>query len=387
MDVGVEPPFRVPGRLAVVSFRPEWKLAERRSRESPMKTNFDANTGPMTGSPPTHRRGLKASPALLVAAMLATLPAAQPVLAQQTVHIGGQGATKGVIVNLSAIYGGSGANYAAPARRFDPAMGQGGRRLLIPNLRLTAPTRQFTLRQPSPTSAPTSTPNFASAAPEAVARAAAATRAPVAAARPAAKAPPPDPRVASSRPPAPPAPPKPAGMSKPEARKPVMEKSTPAKLARLAPPPPPTVAAPTITSVARRAPAPAAAKLSPPPPVEAKKAVKRQRVAALPPPGDGMLQIRFRKGSSVLTRDDESRLKDVAKKIESGGTRVQLKAYADGTGKDTSRARRLSLSRALAVRSFLIENGLRSTRIDVRALGIARDGGPPDRVDIVRLDR
>lgn len=125
----------------------------------------------------------------------------------------------------------------------------------------------------------------------------------------------------------------------------------------------------------------------PPPPMDAKKAVKRQRVAALPPPDDGMLQIRFRKGSSVLTRDDESRLKEVAKKIELSRTRLQLKAYADGTGKGTSKARRLSLSRALAVRSFLIENGLRSTRIDVRALGIARDGGPPDRVDIVRLDQ
>lgn len=100
-----------------------------------------------------------------------------------------------------------------------------------------------------------------------------------------------------------------------------------------------------------------------------------------------MLQIRFRTGSSVLTRDDESRLKKIAKQIEAGGTRLQLKAYAEGTGKDTSKARRLSLSRALAVRSFLIENGLRSTRIDVRALGIARDGGLPDRVDIVMLGR
>lgn len=77
----------------------------------------------------------------------------------------------------------------------------------------------------------------------------------------------------------------------------------------------------------------------------------------------------------------------MAEKVAPTESRLQLKAYAEGTGSDTSKARRLSLSRALAVRSFLIENGLRSTRIDVRALGIARDGGVPDRVDIVLLGR
>lgn len=76
----------------------------------------------------------------------------------------------------------------------------------------------------------------------------------------------------------------------------------------------------------------------------------------------------------------------MAEKVAPTEARLQLKAYASGKGNDTSKARRLSLSRALAVRSFLIENGLRSTRIDVRALGIARDGGAPDRVDIVLLE-
>jgi outer membrane protein OmpA-like peptidoglycan-associated protein len=99
------------------------------------------------------------------------------------------------------------------------------------------------------------------------------------------------------------------------------------------------------------------------------------------------MQVRFRSGSSVMTRDDEDLLKAMAAKVAATDSRLQLKAYAEATGNDTSKARRLSLSRALAVRSFLIENGLRSTRIDVRALGIARDGGAPDRVDIVTLER
>ena len=46
-----------------------------------------------------------------------------------------------------------------------------------------------------------------------------------------------------------------------------------------------------------------------------------------------------------------------------------------------------SLSRPLAVRAFLIEQDVRSTRIDVRALGVASDTGPPGRVDLVYLER
>jgi len=150
------------------------------------------------------------------------------------------------------------------------------------------------------------------------------------------------------------------------------------------PPPPPTVVAraPEKTVMAAAAPPPPKA-----PPLQANTAPKRQKVATLSPAGDNLLQVRFRAGSSVLTDQDEIGLKSMVKKVAATETRLQLKAYAEAKGNDTSKARRLSLSRALAVRSFLIENGLRSTRIDVRALGIARDGGAPDRVDIVTLDR
>ncbi|HUN48176.1 MAG TPA: OmpA family protein [Stellaceae bacterium] len=68
--------------------------------------------------------------------------------------------------------------------------------------------------------------------------------------------------------------------------------------------------------------------------------------------------------------------------------RIQLVAYASGAPDQTSQARRVSLSRAIAVRSYLIEQGVRSTRIDVRALGNRPDsGGPADRVDIVAVER
>jgi outer membrane protein OmpA-like peptidoglycan-associated protein len=63
--------------------------------------------------------------------------------------------------------------------------------------------------------------------------------------------------------------------------------------------------------------------------------------------------------------------------------RVQLHGYASGPASSPSQARRLSLFRALSVRTHLMKNGVRSTRIDVRALGVKNDGGPKDRVDVL----
>lgn len=66
---------------------------------------------------------------------------------------------------------------------------------------------------------------------------------------------------------------------------------------------------------------------------------------------------------------------------------MQLLAYAGGNELSASKARRLSLSRALAIRSYLIGKGLRSTRIDVRALGNKVPGGQPNRVDLKLIQR
>ena len=67
--------------------------------------------------------------------------------------------------------------------------------------------------------------------------------------------------------------------------------------------------------------------------------------------------------------------------------RLQLMAYAGGPSLSSSLARRMSLSRALSVRSFLIENGVRSTRIDVRALGNKTTEEPVNRVDLNVAER
>jgi outer membrane protein OmpA-like peptidoglycan-associated protein len=68
--------------------------------------------------------------------------------------------------------------------------------------------------------------------------------------------------------------------------------------------------------------------------------------------------------------------------LDAGAARVQLEAYGGAPGDKSSDARRLSLKRALAVRQLLIDDGVPSARIDVRAMGGIDDKGPVDRVDV-----
>lgn len=67
--------------------------------------------------------------------------------------------------------------------------------------------------------------------------------------------------------------------------------------------------------------------------------------------------------------------------------RIQLVAYASGSPDRPDQARRISLVRAAYIRTYLMERGVTTTRIDVRGLGNRNDGGSPDRVDIATLDR
>lgn len=69
-------------------------------------------------------------------------------------------------------------------------------------------------------------------------------------------------------------------------------------------------------------------------------------------------------------------------------TQLRLMAYAAGGADEANDARRLSLARALAVRAYLVEHGVSSARMEARVLGNRSEGGdPPDRVDIVTIDR
>jgi outer membrane protein OmpA-like peptidoglycan-associated protein len=105
------------------------------------------------------------------------------------------------------------------------------------------------------------------------------------------------------------------------------------------------------------------------------------------PPGaatEGEIRIAFPADSADIPDSVKAQLNALAQKMASDDNmRIQLLAYASGTSEQASRARRMSLSRALAVRSYLIQQGVRSTRMDVRALGNNVEGSPADRVDII----
>ena len=147
------------------------------------------------------------------------------------------------------------------------------------------------------------------------------------------------------------------------------------------PPAPQVPAAPQVTPPP---PAPTAtASVDTPPPAPTQTALRPSTSAT-----DGESRILFDAGSANLNDAAKAELDALATQLKSDtGIRVQLQAYAAGTDETAPDARRLSLSRALKVRSHLIDQGVRSTRMDVRALGVKAEGGPADRVDAVVIRR
>ncbi|WP_135079499.1 OmpA family protein [Terasakiella sp. SH-1] len=176
---------------------------------------------------------------------------------------------------------------------------------------------------------------------------------------------------------------------------PVAPKEMVKKVEAPAPAPQPAAVAPAPAS---SVPAPEAvmAAAPPPPPVTAiepkkvaskmattEKKSKPTATAALPSKSEASIRIAFDGGQSKMPASAQKNLNELASTLNNNpDNRVQLLAYAGGEDLSASKARRLSLSRALAVRSYLINKGVRSTRIDVRALGNKTTQEPFDRVDV-----
>lgn len=180
----------------------------------------------------------------------------------------------------------------------------------------------------------------------------------------------------------------------PKKKKPKAKKPTPPSVAATQPPAPlttPPEPAPPVKKMAKAPPPPPAA--APEPSKPAKTAPKKQEQAALPPAKDAVktgraLQVVFGANDLKLPAKAKSGLKDLAGKLkDQKNLRLQLMAYAGGKKLSPGKARRMSLSRALSVRSFLIESGVRSTRIDVRALGSKTNEAPANRVDVNIVER
>ncbi len=201
----------------------------------------------------------------------------------------------------------------------------------------------------------------------------------VATSRPQPLTPPPPPKMAEIPSTLAPPPPPPPAIAAPAA--PTAPKPPEAKMAALPPPAPAMPPEPPALPPA----APAVKKTTPAPSASVPVA---RAVPSAPPRSGSLRRIAFAPGSAKLNNAAATELKDMAVAMNNDPElRVQLLAYAGQPNDSASQARRLSLSRALAARSQLIEQGIRSTRIDVRALGNKSEGGPADRIDIVVTKR
>lgn len=123
--------------------------------------------------------------------------------------------------------------------------------------------------------------------------------------------------------------------------------------------------------------------------VSSKPAQSGDSRQALAPPAaladGGTLAIGFAGGSVVLSDDGMTRIDStlIPALTAREGSRIQIVAFASPTDGKESSARRTALSRALAVRTYLINKGIDPTRLDVRALGIQTDpGAEKDKVDL-----
>lgn len=97
------------------------------------------------------------------------------------------------------------------------------------------------------------------------------------------------------------------------------------------------------------------------------------------PPAPGKTRISFAEGSTQLTAAARQNMTPIIQSLSrNANSRLVIYAYAGG-----EKARRLSLSRALAVRRHLIKAGIQGTRAEVRALGSNTPEKPVDRVDLV----
>jgi outer membrane protein OmpA-like peptidoglycan-associated protein len=154
----------------------------------------------------------------------------------------------------------------------------------------------------------------------------------------------------------------------PPAQPPATGPRPPAATIPAAPPPPPVFRVPVIT-VPLHPPAP-------PPPVPVV-----QTAIGTVTPIDGGTRIGFGGGSSDLNPATMQALHDFATRLKATpDSRAILDAAAVGTSDDPSTPRRLALSRGLAARAVLINDGIPSTRIYVRMAPNAAAGS--DHVDL-----
>ncbi len=95
-----------------------------------------------------------------------------------------------------------------------------------------------------------------------------------------------------------------------------------------------------------------------------------------------MSRVRFLTGKTEITEQAQTLLDELATRLLQSTVRIRLAAFSGRAGDLSSEARRLSLTRALAIRNYLSTKGVTPDRVDVLAFGGAADG-VSDRVDVL----
>lgn len=90
-----------------------------------------------------------------------------------------------------------------------------------------------------------------------------------------------------------------------------------------------------------------------------------------------MATVTFSPQSAEISPSAKAELDRIAK--SGGRAAIEIRAYAGGS--DPGDARKVSLARALSVRSYLIDQGVKA-RIEVGAFVSDGSGGPNERVDV-----
>jgi len=102
---------------------------------------------------------------------------------------------------------------------------------------------------------------------------------------------------------------------------------------------------------------------------------------------DGLLSLNFLPSQSDIPFDDVSKIKDVVNTIKNDERkRLKIKSYASPIDDRSGSARRISLQRAIAIRSIMVENGIEGVRINVQAMGNTANSGAKDRADILVIE-
>lgn len=139
------------------------------------------------------------------------------------------------------------------------------------------------------------------------------------------------------------------------------------------PTPPAATPAPVAAPVAATPAPPARATAAVAPPLPPEPVVQ-------PPKGPVAATIAFVGQSAELNDSAKTDLDRLAKNLGDRSLRqIEIRAYAGGADPDS---RKISLARALVVRSYLIDKGVKA-RIEVGAFGGDSRGGSSDRVDIL----